>query len=342
MNEQDYNRALDAWESKLAADYLDQASRLTNDVTLSQILAMIKAGDDFGVAQTLRESTTYTPFLETMRSAYIAGGASELRGLGAAALGRIVSATGLHTEFDPRRQSAESFLQNNARNTLNGLVQQQGETVQLVLAAGRGRDDTPKAIAESLLGSKSPLTGQRTGGAVGLAGNDAKAIINARAQLESGDPSLMRDYLTRIRRDRRFDKTIEKAINAGTVPPKDVIDKAVARYSERLLQTRAEAEASIHAMEVYNAGRAQLYRQLTEDGIDPTTITKQWKTRGDEKVRFSHRAMNMQVQRGDVPFNAPGGIKMDHPGDMSKGAGPSLVARCRCRAVYKISPNTSE
>lgn len=341
MNEQDYNKALDLWEAKLAADYLDQASRLTGDITMTQILAMIKAGDDWRVVQTLESATTYGAMLETMRSAYIAGGTSELDGLSGAAFGRIGLATGRWPEFDPRRQTAEAWLQNNARGTLNGLMQQQGEAVQLMLAAGREREATPRQIAEMIVG-KMQVTGRRAGGVVGLAGNDAQAIVNARAQLESGDPALMRDYFQRVRRDKRFDKTIAKAIAAGQKPPQDVIDKAVSRYSERLLQTRAEAEASIHAMEVYNAGRAQLYRQLVEDGIDPNTITKQWRTRGDEKVRISHKIMSGQTQKADVPFNGPSGIRAMNPGDRSLGAPVSFVARCRCRAVYTITPATSE
>ena len=37
-----------------------------------------------------------------------------------------------------------------------------------------------------------------------------------------------------------------------------------------------------------------------------------------------------------------GGYKMAAPGDMSQGAPVSLVVLCRCRAVYRIDPKTSE
>lgn len=341
MNEQNYNAALDAWEAKLAADYLAQASQITGDASLSQILALIKAGDDIRLVQTLEGAATYGATLETMRSAYIAGGADELANMSAAQFGRVGLAISKRPEFDPRRQTAEAFLQSNARNTLNGLVQQQGEAVQLMLAAGRKREATPRQVAEAIVG-KMQTNGKRVGGVVGLAGNDARALVNARAQLESGDPALMREYFQRVLRDRRFDKSVTKAINAGVKLPQDVVDKAMAQYSNRLLRNRAEAEASIQAMEVYNAGRAQLYRQLVEDGIDPATITKQWRTRGDERVRISHRIMNGQTQYASVPFNGPSGIRAMNPGDTSLGAPTSFVVRCRCRAVYTITPATSE
>lgn len=341
MNEQNYNAALDAWEAKLAADYLAQASQITGDISLTQILALIKAGDDIRLVQTLEGAATYGATLETMRSAYIAGGADELANMSAAQFGRVGLGIGKRPEFDPRRQTAEAWLQSNARGTLNGLVQQQGEAVQLMLAAGREREATPRQIAQHILGTMQS-NGKRAGGVIGLAGNDAQALVNARTQLESGDPALMREYFQRALRDRRFDKSVTKAINAGVKPPQDVVDKAIAQYSNRLLKNRAEAEASIQAMEVYNAGRAQLYRQLVEDGIDPTTITKQWRTRGDERVRIAHKIMNGQTKAASAPFIAPGAVPMMHPGDSTLGAGPSLIARCRCRAVYTVTPATSE
>lgn len=342
MNEQEYNKALDAWEALLARQYIEQASRLTGDATLAQVLALIKAGDDLLLAQTLQGAATYTVMMETARSAYLAGGMDEVASLSMAAVGRITQATGSAPEFDPRRQSAEAFLQSFARETVQGLARSQGEAVQLIVAAGRSAGDTPKQIAQSVVGIKSPITGQRAGGVIGLAGNDAQAIANARAQLSSGNPSDVMQYFQRVRRDKRFDGTILKALKTGKALDRATIDKIVARYSERLLQTRAEAEASIQAMDVYNAGRQQLYKQLIEDGIDPGTITKQWRTRGDERVRISHKAMSGQVRMADEPFQGPGGIRAMAPGDRSLGAPTSFVARCRCRAVYKISPRTSE
>lgn len=342
MNEQDYNKALDAWEALLARQYIEQAGKMVGDVTLAEVLALIKAGDDLLLVQMLEGAATYAAMVETGRSAYIAGGTDEIAGLSGAAVQRIKAATGYRPQFDPRRQSAEDFLRSFARDTVQGIARNQGEAVQLIVAAGRASGDTPQQIAQSVLGVKSPITGQRSGGVIGLAGNDAQAIANARAQLSSGNPSEVMKYFQRVRRDRRFDGTILKALKTGQALDRATIDKIVARYSERLLQTRAEAEASIQAVETYNAGRAQLYKQLVQDGIDPTTITKQWRTRGDERVRVSHKAMSGQTQYADVPFNAPGGVKMMHPGDSSLGAGPSLIARCRCRAIFTISPRTSE
>ena len=339
MDERSYNEALDAWEAALVKDYLAQASTLVKDITLAQLVLMIKAGDDLGVVRSLRPN--YGDTLETMRSAYIAGGKDEVASLSGAALKRIKAITGVKPAFDPRTEAAESFLKQVERATLSGLVERQDDAVWTMLGAGRDGGLNAKAVAETILGSVQS-NGIRAGGVPGLAGTDVQAIINARKQLESGDPSLMQDYFDRVRRDKRFDKSVLKAIKAGKAPPHDVIDRAVTRYSERLLQTRAEAEASIEAMQVYNAGRGEFYRQLVAQGIDPNSITKEWRTRMDEKVRFSHRAMNGQVQYADTPFNAPGGAKMDAPGDMSKGAGVALVVRCRCRAFYTIAPATSE
>ena len=77
MNEQDYNAALDAWEAMLAQAYLQQASELVGDISLAQITAMIAAGDDLALVQSLEKLADYTPTLEAMRSAYLAGAQDE-------------------------------------------------------------------------------------------------------------------------------------------------------------------------------------------------------------------------------------------------------------------------
>lgn len=108
MNEQDYNAALDAWEAMLAQAYLQQASELVGDISLAQITAMIAAGDDLALVQSLEKLADYTPTLEAMRSAYLAGAQDEIGTLSGAAVSRIIQATGRRPIFDPRRQTAET------------------------------------------------------------------------------------------------------------------------------------------------------------------------------------------------------------------------------------------
>lgn len=313
MTESEYNAALDALEARMARDYLAQASTLRASASLTEILALIRAGDALAVARQYT-GANYSALLESARAAFLQGGAAE-------------AAT-----FDIRRPSANAWLQNNAVTTLEAIRQEQAAAVEVTMTAARLRGDTPAQIARQIVGEFSPVTGNRYGGVAGLTGQDAQFVQNARDQLLSLD----RAYFTRTRRDRRFDAMVLRAINAGKPLASADIDRITQRYAWRLLQTRADTVASIEALENYNGGRQQMYTQLVEDGVSPRAITKRWKTRGDEKVRASHRAMNGQTVPGDGFFITPRGARMLNPGDMSNGAGVSEVARCRCRAIYTI------
>ena len=84
---------------------------------------------------------------------------------------------------------------------------------------------SPRQAALDLLGRVSAQTGSRSGGVIGLPGNYAQYVINAREQLLSGNPDEMRNYLQRKRRDRRFDSVVNRPINAGTPVARADVDK---------------------------------------------------------------------------------------------------------------------
>lgn len=329
MTENEYNNRLDAIEAKMAKEYVAQAAKVRGEITLAQILALIQSGNDIQAGVTVATAATYGPLLEESRTAFIKGGQDEAKALPKAVAPRPV-------EFDVRRPDAEYWLAQNARTFVTAQTQLQGEAVQLTLQAARAAAATPRQAAQQVLGVKSPVSGQVQGGVVGLHPQDAQFVANARAQLASGNPADMREYFQRVRRDKRFDGIVQRAITAGKpVAPAD-IDKIAQRYADRLLVTRADTVASIEALAAYNAGRNQLYNQLVEDGTPPGDITKRWKTRGDADVRETHRAMNGQTVPGNALFTSPSGARLLNPGDTTNGAPMSEVARCRCRAIYKV------
>lgn len=321
MTEAEYLRALDAIEQQMARDYLAEAARITRDTTLAEVLARIQAGNMLLARDVF--NGRYGKLAEDIRAAYLAGGNAE-----AASLRRV--------EFDIQRASAQAWINQLQADAIQVIAREQGDVIQAVISHGQEIGIAPPRIARNLLGMMGS-NGERTGGVVGLTGQDVQWLNNTRTQLASGDPSLMRDYFQRVRRDKRYDGIVERAIEAGRPVNTADIDKITQRYAERLLSTRADTVASIQALEAYNAGRNQLYRQLVEDGMDPAKITKRWKTRADEKVRASHRAMDGQTKPGDAPFVTPRGALMMNPGDSSMGAPMSEIARCRCRAVYSLA-----
>lgn len=336
MTDAEYNAKLDAIEARIVADYIKQASQLRGSIKLSEITAMIEAGN---VVKVLRafDGANYGQLLEDVRSTYLQGGADAVAELSRAAQGYVRDATGARVlGMDAMAQSATDWLQQNAAGIVRGFASEQAGAVEAVISSGYGGGLGAPQIARNLLGVSNPAAGEPFGGVVGLGRQEAEWLGNARQQLASGDPEQMRAYLTRSLRDRRFDGIVNRAIEAGQPVSAADIDRITQRYAERLLTNRADLVATLEVGKAYNAGRQEFYRQIMAEGVPAENIIKRWKTRGDNIVRDQHRQMNGQTVQGAAFFVAPDGSQMMNPGDMEHGAPMSQVARCRCRAVYTV------
>lgn len=336
MTEAEYNAALDQLEALMARDYLAEAAKITRTTSLADIVRSIQSGDAIATRD-IFSNAKYGPLAERLRAAYIAGGQLEAVGLPRTTLRLVQELTRQRgpVEFDTTAQGVTRWVEGAQQNMVSIIAREQGDAVQAIVGYGQSVGDPPAKIARNLLGMPD-ATGQRVGGVVGLTGQDAQWLVNTRRQLLSGDPATMADYFDRVRRDRRFDGIVRRAMEARRPVDAGDVDRITQRYAYRLLQTRADTVASIHTLEAYNAGRRRLYEQMIEDGLEPDSITKRWKTRGDSKVRDTHRATNGQTVAGSAPFVLSSGALMMNPGDASLGAPLSEIARCRCRAIYSV------
>lgn len=96
---------------------------------------------------------------------------------------------------------------------------------------------------------------------------------------------------------------------------------------------RSSMIAATEATRAWNAGTLASARALRDEG---TAVVKQWRTRGDDKVRKAHREVDGQLQLVDDPFTV-GGTAMQYPGDPTAPA--SLTVNCRC--VLAVTAATS-
>lgn len=202
------------------------------------------------------------------------------------------------------------------------------------MAAGQN----PRSTALDITGRMNRATGRREGGILGLSSTQTDAVIRARAELLSGDPDQLRNYLARARRDARFDRAILRAIKDGKPLPKGEVDRIVGRYKDRLLALRGEMIARTETLAGLNAGKEEGIRQLIDSGKVPrSAVKKRWRATGDDRTRDSHLALN-DVEVGiDQPFVSPlTGAQMMFPHDQSRGAPASEVIGCRCFMEYKI------
>lgn len=323
--------------------YLAQVKLVVSAATVAEVERLIAEEDENGLAALLAMGAMAAS-LELIRSAYLAGAKFEIKAIA------IPKDRG-RFEFDARKPEPEQWLAAkteairrdadlNVREAIRAVMgsrrQVVGTPAVQVEVGATPLTRSPRQAALDLLGRVSAQTGARSGGVVGLPGNYAQFVINAREQLLGGNPDEMRKYLQRTRRDRRFDGIVNRAIAAGKPVAQADVDKIAGRYAERLMKTYAEMLSKAEALEAFGAGRDQVYEQLIAQGLDRDLVTKTWRDRRDKKVRHTHSVMGGQEVQKDQPFQSPNGALLRYPGDSSLGAGWSERAGCRCTAIYKI------
>ena len=167
---------------------------------------------------------------------------------------------------------------------------------------------------------------------IGLTTPQVRAIERYREALVTGNRSALRNVL----RDRRFDRTVRRAIESGEPLTGAQMSRMVRRYRERQLRFRAETVARTESLRAVHEGQELAVDQLVEGGeLQQEDIQSVWFTRRDERVRGSHRTMHRQKREHGVPFTSGNGVSLRFPGDPSAPA--SETARCRCRVRKMIN-----
>lgn len=329
---------IEALEPGMQQAYLDSVRATIDAATLAEVERLLTNDDENGLVELLGLGALAL-LAELVRNAYISGARYELVAIIIPAADR--STVG-RKEFDVTRVPAATWIDQQAKDLRASASSEVREAIRAVMGSRRlivgGQEvvRTNRQAALDLIGRVSAQTGQRSGGLVGLPGNMARYVINARNQLLSGDPAQLKQYLERGRRDRRYDGIVKRAIQAGKPVDQADADKIIGRYSERLLKFHAEVIAQTSALESFSAGRERAWEQLVEQGLDRARIEKEWRDRNDEKVRNSHRSMRGQRIPLGQAFVSGNGALLRFPGDSSLGAGYSETANCRCMCIYHL------
>ncbi len=202
------------------------------------------------------------------------------------------------------------------------------------ISEGIERGRNPNATARQIVGVYNRATKKREGGIVGLRSDQMKAVQAARDEL--ANPGSLRAYLRRTARDKRYDRTVKKAIREKRALTAADIDKITKRYADRLLAVRGKLIARTETQRAVHMGAHRAYQQLIETGaISENQIRKVWKATGDIRTRDSHMAMSGDSVGFSERFQSPvtGGLLL-HPGDPDAPA--SETANCRCWMQYRI------
>lgn len=294
--------------------------------TRAQINALVQAietGDIDRVmlASGIREGM-YSPFTESIRGAYAQGGIFVL----AADLPKRFA-----MEFDINNPRAESWLRNNSSQLITGhMMPEQRAAIQVMLQDGMIKGKNPRTVALDIVGRIGP-TGRRSGGVIGLTGQQATYVTNMADDLVDLNGER---YFRRKLRDRRFDNIVQKSIDSGTPLPKAKRQQIVNHYEDRMLKHRGDNIARTETLKSLNEASDEAMRQVVDEGLAPrNSITKIWRHSYGLNEREGHLMMDGQPRGMDDYFVNPiTGVPLKYP-----GAGPaSEIINCRCWVEHKI------
>lgn len=207
--------------------------------------------------------------------------------------------------LNPKVIDAVRSLDTKVMTTLTSDVR---ETTRAVVEAGLRDGVGPRAIARELRD------------VIGLAPNQEQAIRNFRALLERGD----REALKRALRDRRFDKTFQKALGPnGKGLSEAQVDKMVDAYRKRMIAFNAETNARTASLQAMKTGQHLSWQEAVDKGIvDGARLKKTWVGVMDDRERPEHMAMEGATVPWDQAYSNGNMI----PGDDT--------FNCRCVSRY--------
>lgn len=314
---------LEKWPPEIRGAFLESIRDIVDRARLGAIVTALERGDIDGAIRAIGiDTAAFLPLDTTLRRAFIEAGTS--------AASTILTRQ-IVFRFDARNPAAEDWIATRSSEAIVEIVDDQRTAVRETVTEGMRQGANPRATALNIIGRVSAQTGRREGGIVGLTSQQAGYVANARRELASGDPEQMARYFTRLRRDRRFDPIVAKAIKAGKPLDQDTVARLTSRYADRLLAFRGEAIARTESLSALNAAAFEAYRQAVEKGtVSANAVRKTWKATKDKRTRDTHRELDGESVSLSETFR--NGLMF--PGDPSGPA--SEVINCRCRLIYRI------
>lgn len=331
--QQVFDELLTHYEGVIADAFRAAVADLRSAADLQRVITALAAGDlNAAIAALHLDVAAYGPLQDAITQAYIGGGTA------GAATANAQTSPDVVIRFNARNFRAEVWLRDHSSNLITRIVDDQRAAVRQALTAGMERGVNPRTTALDIVGRVNRATGQRESGILGLTSTQAEYVARAREQLASGDPAELQAYLSRGRIDKRFNRTVERAIRDGQPIPAATRAQMVRAYESQLLRLRGETIGLTEGLTSIQAAKLEAYRQAVESGaIQASAVKKKWRDAGDLRVRHSHMIMDGQTVGLEEPFRTPTGARLMHPGDTSLGAPASEIIRCRCDVQYSIS-----
>lgn len=320
----DLRDLIDDLAPELRDAFLRAVADIRSDTQLTAVIEALESGDIEGALDAIALGHEYfAPLDRAIEEAYWQGGGLAME---------YMRERGQAVRFDGRNHRAEGWLRKHSSDLITEIVEDQRNGIRAVLTAGMEAGKNPRATALEIVGRVDRQTGRREGGMIGLTSQQMEWAQNAREELESGDPAMLRAYLERKARDKRFDRTVQKALREGKPVAAADVRRMVEKYEGRLLRLRGETIARTESLASANAAQMEAARQMIDTGaVSEAQVTKVWRSAADGRVRDAHVALNGTELPLGQPFRSPAtGALLLHPGDVTLGAPGEDVVACRC------------
>ncbi|MEQ1938610.1 head morphogenesis protein [Mesorhizobium sp. CN5-321] len=320
---------------------------IRSSIVLRVVVNLLEKGDVQGAVAAMNlDHDAFAKFELAIVNAYNGGGQAFV-----ANLPKMSDPSGNRVvwHFGVRNTPGEAELRRHSAAFVTAATEDIKQAIGESMAEGLAKGQNPTQTALQVIGKVNRVTGKREGGILGLTSQQSDYVDNpryrlnpdveppgARQQLESGDPAMMKAYLKRGRRDKRFDKTILKAIKDGKPLPKEFIDRVVGRYSDGLLKLRGEAVGLNETMNALAKSRHDAMQQQIDAGkAESQDVTKVWHHPAEEHPRLQHIAMDGKSVGFEEQFQMPDGTLMRYPHDPDAPAKHTIF--CRCRTEYRFN-----
>lgn len=327
-------RLIAAWEGPIGRAFLTSVRALRDRVSVRDLAAAIAAKDverALGVIDAV--PALFQPLADAMAEFYGLAGREVTATIPRGAVGLRVAAP----IFDARATAADDWIRERTARLVRQITEDQRNLVRVALAPlAEGGDplltgNTPEKLALDLVGRVSRATGHREDGVLGLTVEQARWAANYEAEIGGAPPAAA--ALERRLRDRRFDRSIERAIREGVPLSEKTRDAMIAAYRNRTLRMRGELIAKTEADAIAIAAQQEAWAQAVARGaVEEGALRRHWLTVGDDAVRPTHAAV-ARLNPGGVgfrePFQTPKGPTMQPGWDFDPG--------CRCRVRIRVA-----
>lgn len=180
------------------------------------------------------------------------------------------------------------------------------------------------AVEQGLKDGVNPRTiARQIPGLIGLGPTQLQEVENFRDALLGENGRNPFDYL---KRDQRFDATVQRAMAGEQALTEAQVEKMVAAYTKRRIALNTETAARTAALDAMKAGQMASWQAAIDKGIvDGSRLKKQWIGVMDSRERPAHVAMEKETAAWDQPYSN---------GEMTPG---ESTYNCRCISRFYVA-----